>query len=1100
MSDRFHPISLTQLWQLLINEYHREGKILGIDPSLFYHPGKKNRFQTSLFGHALASPLGVAAGTHTQMAQNIVASWLMGSRYIELKTIQTLDELEVSKPCIDMQDEGYNCEWSQELKIKESFNEYLNAWIIIHLLHHMLGLEGKVDTIFNMSVGYNMEGIQQENVQWFLTHMRDAKEELEKRIAEIEPLYPKIKEIAIPPCISDNITLSTMHGCPAGEIKDIAMYLLKEHGLHTFVKLNPTLLGSERLREILNNKLKFTTTVPDEAFAHDLKYNDAVEIISSLQKLSEELGLTFGLKLTNTLESLNEKDVFEPENSMMYMSGRALHPISIQVAAKLQKEFDGKLRLSFSGGIDAFNVSDTLACGFKTITVCSDLLKPGGYTRMAHYFTNLTEAFHRVKANSIQEFVLQQSEGKNKEEAALHFMKDYAEKVIHSSHYQRNYVKGPSIKTPTPLDVFDCISAPCEGTCPAHQGIPSYMYYTANGDFESAYKVIAETNAFPNATGMVCDHVCQTKCTRINYDESLAIRDIKRFVVEWHNKNMIGKTAVATGRNGKKVAVVGAGPTGLSTAYFLRKNGFDVEVFEAKEKPGGMVSGAIPKFRISDESVWKDAKEIEKLGVEIHYGHKVTKEDFDRFQKDYHATVLAIGAQGVPDLNIPGIEAKGVYESLDFLEKVREGETIDLGKQVVVIGGGNTAMDIARTAYRMVSKEGKVTIVYRRTIEEMPAVYQEILDAMEEGVAFMELAAPVEIHTDASGKVTGIKCIKMKPGEPDESGRHRPVPIPGSKFELSADAVIPSIGQKVTVNFTDPVLLKTNPNAFETRLSDVYIGGDARLGASSLINGVADGRKIAEQITQKAGLPFILGDDQPAGRDEKPVRELMLKKAIRVPGVHPEELSLNNRKNFAIVTDTFTEEQAQKEASRCLLCDEVCNICTTVCPNFANVYYETEKESFSLQKIVVSHGNYQLLPDIKFEIKQGIQILNIDNFCNECGNCNTFCPAQGAPYKTKPKVFLTKSAFREAANGYYLEEVDGGSLLTGKKEGVVSTLFKKEDTYVFENEQARVMINRADFSIREVTLKVAETNDTISLQDAARMHVILKGMSKLTFA
>ncbi len=1098
MSDRFHPISVSQLWKLIYTEFQHEGKILGIDRSLFYQPGNHPQFHTRIFGHNLGSPMGVAAGPHTQMAQNIIASWLMGSRYIELKTIQTLDELDVSKPCIDMQDEGYNCEWSQELRIKESFHEYLNAWVIIHLLHHILGFEGEPDTVFNMSVGYNMEGVLQDNVQWFLKHMRNSQTELDEKITELEPLFPEIKEINIPACISDNITLSTMHGCPADEIEDIARYLLKEHGLHTFVKLNPTLLGAGQLREILNDKLKFKTTVPDEAFEHDLKYPDALKLISSLQQLSQELGLSFGLKLTNTLESLNEKDVFLPENNMMYMSGRALHPISINVAAKLQKDFDGKLELSFSGGIDAFNVADTLACGFRTITVCSDLLKPGGYTRMAQYFTNLTDAFDREKAKNIGDYILRKAKGDKVKEAAFGFLTEYARETIHAPHYQRNYVKIPSIKTPTPLDEFDCISAPCESTCPAHQGIPSYMHFTAKGDFASAYKVIAETNAFPNATGMVCDHVCQTKCTRINYDKPLAIRDIKRFVVEWHNKNKTNGTAATMVENGKKIAIVGAGPTGLSAAYFLRKNGFAVEVFEAKEKPGGMVSGAIPKFRISDDSVWKDASEIEKSGVVIHYGHKVSKEDFDRFQKEYDAAVLAIGAQGVPDLDIPGIKTKGVHASLDFLEKVREGETLDLGSHVAVIGGGNTAMDIARTAFRMVPENGKVTIIYRRTIEEMPAVYQEILDAMEEGVAFVELAAPVEILTGTSGEVTGIKCIRMKQGEPDESGRRRPVPIPGSEFELPADTVIPSIGQKITVGFTDGRLLKTKPGSFETQIPNVYIGGDARLGASSLINGVADGRKIAELITTKSGLSFTLGDEHPAEREEKPVRELMLKKAVRVPGIQPEELPLDNRKNFSIVTETFTEEQAREEASRCLLCDEVCNICTTVCPNFANVYYETQKESLQLQKVIVSDGRYELVPDEPFEIRQGIQILNIDNFCNECGNCNTFCPTEGAPYKTKPKVFLTKASFDGASSGYYLDKESDRMKLIGKKYGKNLSLLIEEDRYIYETGLGKVVLDRNDFSVRKVVPKPG-SKGTVSLRDAASMHVILQGMEKLPF-
>ena len=194
------------------------------------------------YGKELETPVGMAAGPHTQLAINIIAAWLCGARYIELKTIQTLDELEVSKPCIDMQDEGYNCEWSQELKIEQSFNEYLNAWIIIHILRRELGFEGPLGTLFNMSVGYNLEGILYENVQWFFDKMKDCSAELIEAKDSIRKIYPRIDELEISSCISDHITLSTMHGCPPDEIGKIGLYLINEKKLHTTIKLNPTLL------------------------------------------------------------------------------------------------------------------------------------------------------------------------------------------------------------------------------------------------------------------------------------------------------------------------------------------------------------------------------------------------------------------------------------------------------------------------------------------------------------------------------------------------------------------------------------------------------------------------------------------------------------------------------------------------------------------------------------------------------------------------------------------------------------------------------------------------------------------------------------------
>ena len=226
----------------------------------------------------LETPFGVAAGPHTQMAQNIIASWLVGARLIELKTIQTLDELDVNKPCIDVQDEGYNVEWSQELKVHQSFDEYLRAWVLIHALHRALGFPGeRPGMVFNMSVGYNLEGMLKPNVQWYFDAMADASAYLPAYVEIVARHYPAVREVEIPARLSDTITLSTMHGCPPDEIERISLYLIEERGLHTSVKCNPTLLGAEQVRGIVNDDLGFADVpIPDAAFGHDLKWADAV--------------------------------------------------------------------------------------------------------------------------------------------------------------------------------------------------------------------------------------------------------------------------------------------------------------------------------------------------------------------------------------------------------------------------------------------------------------------------------------------------------------------------------------------------------------------------------------------------------------------------------------------------------------------------------------------------------------------------------------------------------------------------------------------------------------------------------------------------------
>jgi len=390
MSDRFHPISMEQLTDWVFDELEQKDSLFGVPRSAFFVPSESDRFRLSKYGQLLETPFGVAAGPHTQMAQNIIVAWLVGARFIELKTIQTLDELDVSKPCIDVQDEGYNVEWSQELKVFESFDEYLRAWVLIHALHRKLGFGGDgPGMIFNMSVGYNLEGIRKPNVQWYLDTMADASEYLPRFIDVVARRFPEVRDIEIPTRVSDTITLSTMHGCPPEEIESISLYLLEDRNLHTSVKCNPTLLGADRVRGIINDDLAFgDVPIPDEAFGHDLKYADAVPMFHNLRRVAAERGRTFGLKLSNTLEVENWRTVFDADE-MMYLSGRALHPATVNLASRLSEEFGGELMLSYAGGADCFNVSDLLAAGMKTVTVCSDLLKTGGYLRMLQYTENL---------------------------------------------------------------------------------------------------------------------------------------------------------------------------------------------------------------------------------------------------------------------------------------------------------------------------------------------------------------------------------------------------------------------------------------------------------------------------------------------------------------------------------------------------------------------------------------------------------------------------------------------------------------------------------------------------------------------------------------
>ncbi len=1071
MSDKFFPLPLSQLLQRILNQYDRSGFIFSIPKELFFVPNIDDPFRIERFGQALETPFGVAAGPHTQLAQNIVASWLTGARFIELKTIQTMDELEVSKPCIDMQDEGYNCEWSQELKIHQSFHQYLDAWILIHILKDKLNI-GNPDIpgfIFNMSVGYNLEGILQENVQWFFDKMKDASAELAQKIETIKDIYPNIKNLKINSCLSDNITLSTMHGCPPDEIEKIGEYLINEKKLHTAIKLNPTLLGKKDLSAIFSNN-GFETIIPHEAFEHDLKYPDAIKIINNLSNLAGKQNLQFSLKLTNTLESKNHKEIFDSSQDMMYMSGRALHPVSVNLARKLQNDFSGTLDISFSGGADAFNIVDLVCCGLSPVTVCTDLLKPGGYGRLNQYIQNLSQA-------SIEQT------------HPLKYLNDYADKVLEVKDYRRTYLKNPDIKTNQPLSFFDCIHAPCETTCPTHQGIPDYLYYTAKGNLDKAAKVVTQTNPFPITTGMVCDHLCQTKCTRINYDSSVLIREVKRVIAENAPEDALKSPEFVRSKNPLKAAVIGAGPSGLSCAYFLTKAGFDVEIFETKKKPGGMVSGAIPSFRLPGEAFELDVKRITDLGINIHYESEINKVVFDKLRLENDFVYIAAGAQKSKPFLVKNGMAKGVLDPLEFLFDVKSGKKTAAGHNILIIGGGNTAMDAARTAWRVAGKQGKVTIAYRRTIKEMPADLGEIKAVIEEGVEIIELVAPVSVNTK-DGLVKSMTFRRMKQGAKDESGRARPIEIPGSDFEISADTIIPAIGQNLAFDFLDKSQLVAKNGSYETGIPGVFIGGDAKRGASTAINAIGDGRKAAQEIIDKAGLNFKTKTK--TERPEKSFRQHIIDKSKRIKPAIVKEKPVSDRMNFDLVQSPLTLKQGIEESKRCLQCDELCSICTTVCPNNALMTYEIIPSKIKNQKLIVKDGKVQIMDDGFFEVKQKYQILHIADWCNKCGNCNTFCPTEGAPYLNKPHLFLNKEYFESEKTGFFWD----GKILHAKDEGDTFSFMKSDHGFYFNTEKIELEINK-DFSIEKYKL-LTDVPFEMDLSFTAQMMIILESVITLT--
>lgn len=1067
-TDRFYPLEINRLWEWIREEY-KSGSIFGIDKNLFFNPDQSSDLRINRFGRILDTPIGLAAGPHTQMAQNIIAGWLMGARYIELKTVQNLDEIEVSKPCIDMREEGYNCEWSQELRIRNSFLEYLKAWIIIHLLKNKFGWSEKNSGfIFNMSAGYDLKGIKGEKVQDFLKNMRNCRKDKDKMMKKLKSIYPEAADVEIPDKISDNITLSTMHGTPPGEIESIGKYLIEESGLHTTLKLNPTLLGPERIRDILNNALRYDITVPDAAFEHDIKYADALKIVKSLGKAASGRGLFFGLKLTNTLECKNKKGYLPENEEMSYLSGSAIHPISVNIAKKFRTDMEGNIDISFSAGADAFNIEKIIASNLMPVTVCSDILKPGGYGRLKQYLENLLEKLEDSGADNIQEFIVRYSKEKNGDftASALRNLSSYGDSVFSDQSLKKSGFRERDTKTSVKLDVFDCIMAPCITSCSAGQMVPDYLYYTANGDFRKAFNVVLDTNPFPTLTGMVCDHKCQVKCTRTNYDSPVKIREVKRFLAEKFKEEII---SVKSGSREKvSVTIIGAGPAGITCGYYLAKNGVNVEVFEKSSVPGGMASAVIPPFRLPDGSVTTDINRIGSVGLKIRYNIEIDKKGFEELKKKSDFIFVASGAHTNVKLEIGGIETRGIIDPVTFLSQTRKNRRFDLGEKIAVIGGGNTAMDTARTAIRIVGKKGNVTILYRRSKKEMPADSEEIQAAMEEGIKIEELTAPKKVIVK-NGKVTGLVCFRTQLTEIDKSGRKYPVKIANSEIELDFDTIIPAVGQKSDLDFLNIERKEFKKSSSLLRIDNILVGGDACEGNLTVINAVGDGRRAAEIILNESGILKPGRTEKTEVKEE--FSELTRKRAVRIKGKPIKEKEAGNRLDFDPVTETLTEEEAVWEASRCLYCDELCNICVTVCPNRANIPYRGGKVRFKIPFLKIDGEEIVEAGEEIFSIDQEYQVLNITDFCNHCGNCTAFCPTAGSPFMDKPRVSLTKDSFKNENNVFFPFIDNGLKKIIHKENGTIRIFFKNNGELYYNSDKFDIVLEENTLKILKSVLK-----------------------------
>ena len=882
MSELMTPIPFRDLMNWITTEYRAEGSVFGV-----HRPYRAGVKKLPIFGETIETPFGPAAGPNTQLAQNIIAGYFAGARFFELKTVQKMDGAElaacINRPCILAEDECYNCEWSTELYVQQAFEEYVKAWCALKIMAKVYGLGDPNGFVFNMSVGYDLAGIQGEKVDAFLNGMIDASSTpiFQECIAVLREFFPAERGYidAITPHISGSVTVSTLHGCPPDEIERIASYLIEKKHLHTFVKCNPTLLGYETARSILDGMGYDYIAFDDHHFKEDLQYEDAVPMFRRLQALADAHGLEFGLKLSNTFPV--DVKAGELPSEEMYMAGKSLFPLTTTMAARLSREFGGKLRISYAGGADAFNIDKLFQCGIWPITMATTELKPGGYQR----FTQIGD---KLDTLAFQPFTGVDVAGV--EALALSARSDrYHVKAIKPLPRRKLYEKVP---------LMDCFTAPCMGGCPIRQDIPEYIELCRKGQYASALRLITEKNPLPFITGTICAHNCMTKCTRNFYDEPVNIRATKLVAAEKGYDTYMSKLRppVPAGTN-TRVAVVGGGPTGMAAAYFIGRAGIPVTLYEKTDRLGGIVRHVIPSFRISDNAIDKDEALMRKMGVEVKLSTPAPSAA-DLKAMGYTHIFYAVGAGKAGALNIPG----NVVPVIAWLRDMKAGKDVSLG-HVAVVGGGNTAMDAARAALRAGAKSS--TLVYRRTKKYMPADAEELELAMADGVEFLELVAPVE---QKDGKLI---CEKMKLGDPAAQGRRKPVPT-GAQVSIDCDTVVAAVGEQVDGAFFTENGIQVDAKGipdFLTNLPGVYVGGDAMRGPATVVEGIADAQGFANAVIGEAHRYTIPAHGK-ATREE------------------------------AIAKKGILCQSAKCEGDRCLTCNVVCQVCADVCPNRANVVIE----------------------------------------------------------------------------------------------------------------------------------------------------------------
>ena len=547
----------------------------------------------------------------------------------------------------------------------------------------------------------------------------------------------------------------------------------------------------------------------------------------------------------------------------------------------------------------------------------------------------------------------------------------------------------------------------CENACPVNTRAPQYISAILREDYDLAFEINRGDNLFPAILGRICVHPCEEKCRRgLLIDLPISICSLKRAAADHRLSFPQYETVIK--KKGKKVAIIGAGPSGLSAANDLARMGYSVALYESYPIPGGMLNVGLPPYRLPREVVQQAIDEVRRLGVEILMETPIGKElNLENLRKEYDAVYIAAGAHKAERLGIPGEDLRGVIHGVTFMRMVNLGEDLKIGQRVAVVGGGNTAMDTARSSLRLGAKE--VSILYRRTRDEMPVDHRELEQVEEEGIKIYYLTSPIQVLSKDGISVSGLRCIRNRLGEPDKDGRRRPIPIDGSEFDIDLDLLIPAVSQSPDISFLPEEIgleisrwdrLAVNPETFETNVHGIFAGGDFVTGPRDVIRVIADGRKAALSIhTYLSGEKF---EKRPAYFTFVPEIEIELE-LEKIPRQKMDTLPVEERKSINREVELgFSREAAVKEAVRCLQCHIftifdrtkciLCGGCVDICPKFC----------FRMARLDEIQGDEKLAASVKSlygvsleeaeRLNLATAMIKDESRCIQCGLCAKRCP------------------------------------------------------------------------------------------------------------